>query len=134
MSGYNRDLQQLKQLMFDAFAEISQCIDIMIVMLNNIKVRKNITENPLYNNIFSTEEVNRLVRQGIPFRDAYKAVSGMVRNSSFSKTTLADYVHEGSIGNLCNKEIADLFSKRMGSFKNTPASDLAEKMLAYTTR
>jgi argininosuccinate lyase len=134
MSGYNRDLQQLKQLMFDAFAEINQCIEIMIVMLNNIKVRKNITENPLYNNIFSTEEVNRLVRQGIPFRDAYKAVSGMVRNSSFSKTTLADYVHEGSIGNLCNKEIADLFSKRMDSFKNTPASELAEKMLTYTTR
>jgi argininosuccinate lyase len=132
MSGYNRDLQQLKQLMFDAFAEISQCIEIMIVMLNNIKVRKNITENPLYNNIFSTEEVNRLVRQGIPFRDAYKAVSGMVRNSSFSKTTLADYVHEGSIGNLCNKEIADLFNKRMDSFKNTPASVLAEKMLSYT--
>jgi argininosuccinate lyase len=134
MSGYNRDLQQLKQLMFDAFAEISQCIEIMIVMLNNIKVRKNITENPLYNNIFSTEEVNRLVRQGIPFRDAYKAVSGMVRNSSFSKTTLADYVHEGSIGNLCNKEIADLFNTRMVSFKNTPASVLAEKMLSYTTR
>jgi argininosuccinate lyase len=134
MSGYNRDLQQLKQLMFDAFAEVSQCIEIMIVMLNNIKVRKNITENPLYNNIFSTEEVNRLVRQGIPFRDAYKAVSGMVRNSSFSKTTLADYVHEGSIGNLCNKEIADLFNARMVSFKNTPASVLAEKLLAYTSR
>jgi argininosuccinate lyase len=130
-SGYNRDLQQLKYLMFDAFAEIKECIEIMIVMLNNIKVRKNITENPLYNNIFSTEEVNRLVRQGIPFRDAYKAVSGMVKNSSFSKTTLADYVHEGSIGNLCNKEIALIFGKRMESFKNTSAAELAEKMMRY---
>ena len=66
-------------------ARFSECIEIMIMMLNNIKVRKNITENPLYNNIFSTEEVNRLVKQGIPFRDAYKAVSEMVKNSSFSK-------------------------------------------------
>jgi argininosuccinate lyase len=132
-SGYNRDLQQLKYLMFDSFADIQECMEIMIVMLNNIRVRKNITENPLYNNIFSTEEVNRLVKQGIPFRDAYKAVSGMVKNSSFSKTTLADYVHEGSIGNLCNKEIAMIFGKRMESFRNTSAADLAEKMMRYVS-
>lgn len=130
-SGYNRDLQQLKQLMFDAFSEVQECIGIMQVMLNNIKVRKNITENPLYNTIFSTEEVNRLVKQGIPFRDAYKAVSAMVKNSSFSKTTIGDYVHEGSIGNLCNTEIAVIFARRMNSFKNTPASELADKMLKY---
>lgn len=130
-SGYNRDLQQLKLMIFDSFREIHDCIEIMIMMLNNIKVRKNITENPLYNNIFSTEEVNRLVKQGIPFRDAYKAVSDMIKNSSFSKTTLSDYVHEGSIGNLCNTEIAGIFDKRMQSFKNIPASELAEKMMGY---
>ena len=132
-SGYNRDLQLLKQLVFDAFGEMRECIEIMLLMLNNIKVRKNITENPLYNTIFSTEEVNRLVKQGIPFRDAYKAVSEMVKNSSFSKTTLVDYVHEGSIGNLCNKEIADLFENRMKSFKNTSAAELAEKMMVHVT-
>ena len=132
-SGYNRDLQQLKLLVFEAFAELHECIEIMIMMLNNIKVRKNITDNPLYNNIFSTEEVNRLVKQGIPFRDAYKAVSGMVKNSSFSKTTLADYVHEGSIGNLCNKEIAGIFNKRMESFRNKSAVELAEKMMGHVT-
>jgi argininosuccinate lyase len=132
-SGYNRDLQQLKALMFDSFAEMHECIEIMIMMLNNIKVRKNITENPLYNNIFSTEEVNRLVKQGIPFRDAYKAVSGMVRNSSFSKTTLSDYVHEGSIGNLCNEEIADIFGKRMAGFRNISAAELADRMMKYVS-
>jgi argininosuccinate lyase len=133
-SGYNRDLQLLKQLVFDAFREMKECIEIMILMLNNIKVKKNITENPLYNTIFSTEEVNRLVKQGIPFRDAYKAVSEMVKNSSFSKTTIYDYVHEGSIGNLCNKEIADIFEKRMESFKNTSAADLADKMMKHVTK
>ena len=132
-SGYNRDLQLLKQLMFGAFEEINECIKIMLLMLNNIKVRKNITENPLYNSIFSTEEVNRLVKQGIPFRDAYKAVSQMVKNSSFSKTHLSDYVHEGSIGNLCNKEIAELFESRMASFNSTPAEELAEKLMKYVT-
>jgi len=116
-SGYNRDLQLLKQLVFDAFDEMKECISIMILMLNNIKIRKNITENPLYNTIFSTEEVNRLVKQGIPFRDAYKAVSEMVKNSSFSRTAIDDYVHEGSVGNLCNEEIAAIFNDRLKCFK-----------------
>ena len=132
-SGYNRDLQLLKQLIFDAFKEITDCIEIMLLMLNNIKVKKNITENPLYNTIFSTEEVNRLVRQGMPFRDAYKSVAEMVKNSSFSKTTVTDYVHEGSIGNLCNKEIAELFEARMKDFKNTTAAELADKMMHHVT-
>jgi argininosuccinate lyase len=130
-SGYNRDLQLLKQLMFDAFDEMKECIEIMILMLNNIKVRKNITENPLYNTIFSTEEVNRLVKQGIPFRDAYKAVSEMVKNSSFSRTAIADYLHEGSIGNLCNDEIAAIFNERLKCFKNKSAAEMAEKMMGY---
>ena len=133
-SGYNRDLQLLKQLIFGAFDEVRECIEIMLLMLNNIKIRKNITENPLYNTIFSTEEVNRLVKQGIPFRDAYKAVSDMVKNSSFSKTSLSDYVHEGSIGNLCNKEIAEIFESRITSFKSTTAVELAAKMMQHVTR
>jgi argininosuccinate lyase len=105
----------------------------MLLMLNNIKIRKNITENPVYNTIFSTEEVNRLVKQGIPFRDAYKAVSQMVKSSTFSRTHLSDYVHEGSIGNLCNKEIALLFESRVKSFRSTPAPELAEKLMRYVT-
>ncbi|MCE5346960.1 MAG: argininosuccinate lyase [Bacteroidales bacterium] len=133
MSGYNRDLQLLKQLVFNGFSEVEECIEIMLLMLNNIKVKKNITENPLYNTIFSTEEVNRLVRQGMPFRDAYKAVAAMVKNSSFSRTSLSDYVHEGSIGNLCNKEIAEIFGERMKYFKNTTAAEFADKMMRHVT-
>jgi argininosuccinate lyase len=130
-SGYNRDLQLLKQLMFDAFDELRECIEIMLLMLNNINIRKNITENPLYNTIFSTEEVNRLVKDGIPFRDAYKAVSEMVKSSTFSRTTLSDYAHEGSIGNLCNEEIAKIFNERMKPFKNKSAAEMADKMMGY---
>jgi len=130
-SGYNRDLQLLKQLIFDAFADIQESVEIMLLMLRNIRIRKNITDNPLYNSIFSTEEVNRLVKQGIPFRDAYKAVSEMVRNSSFSRTSVSDYIHEGSIGNLCNSEIAKVFSGRMECFKNKSAQEMAEKLMGY---
>ena len=88
----------------------------------------------MYNSIFSTEEVNRLVKEGMPFREAYKAVSEMVRNSSFSKTSITDYVHEGSIGNLCNKEIADIFNQRIKCFKNISAAELADKMMKHVTK
>lgn len=130
-SGYNRDLQLLKQLIFDAFADLQESVEIMLLMLRNIRIRKNITENPLYNTIFSTEEVNRLVKEGIPFRDAYKAVAEMVKGSSFSRTSVSDYIHEGSIGNLCNREIAEIFNERMKCFKNRSADDLAKKMMGY---
>jgi argininosuccinate lyase len=103
----------------------------MLLMLGNIKIRKNITDNSLYNTIFSTEEVNRLVKQGIPFRDAYKAVSEMVKSSSFSKTSISDYVHEGSIGNLCNSETAKIFNERMKIFKNKSAEEMARKLMEY---
>jgi argininosuccinate lyase len=128
-SGYNRDLQMLKPMIFNAFKEIGECIDIMVFMLGGIKIKRNITENPLYNSIFSTEEVNRLVRSGIPFRDAYKAVAGMIKNNQFSRTHPGDYSHEGSIGNLCNPEIRKRAEKVMKTFRDTSIGDLEEKLM-----
>jgi argininosuccinate lyase len=128
-SGYNRELQLLKQPVFNAFSDIRECIGIMILMLDNIRLRENITENPLYNAIYSTEEVNRLVRDGIPFRDAYRTVAESVRKGIFKKTVLADYTHEGTVGKLCNEEIRNLFEKRIKSFKSKPAGELIEKLM-----
>jgi argininosuccinate lyase len=130
-SGYNRDLQLLKSLIFRAFDDMSETVDILIFMLGGIKVRRNITDDPIYNSIFSTEEVNRLVRSGIPFRDAYKAVAGMVKTGTFSRTQPTDYTHEGSIGNLCNAEIGRRASKIMEAFKNTPIEDIETRLMKH---
>jgi len=128
-SGYNRELQLLKQLIFNAFTDIRECIDIMIMMLDHIKLNEEITGNPLYNSIYSTEEVNRLVKQGVPFRDAYKRVSEMIGKGVFAKTSINEYTHEGSIGNLCNKEIAKIFEERMNCFKSKSSAELVEKII-----
>jgi argininosuccinate lyase len=130
-SGYNRDLQLLKSMIFNSFTDIGECLDMMIFMLGGIKVRRNIIENPIYNPIFSTEEVNRLVKSGIPFRDAYKAVSGMLKNGSFSRTQPSDYTHEGSIGNLCNKEVKERAEKIMAGFKEISSKELEEELMKY---
>jgi argininosuccinate lyase len=128
-SGYNRELQLLKQLIFSAFDEIKECIDIIMIMLDHVKLNENILVNPLYNSIYSTEEVNRLVKQGIPFRDAYKRVSEMIGKGEFTKTSISEYTHEGSIGNLCNKEIAVIFEGRMSCFRSKSSAELVKKMI-----
>jgi argininosuccinate lyase len=130
-SGYHRDLQLLKQLVFDAFKEIEACVEILIFMLNGIKIRKDITANPVYNTIFSTEEVNRLVREGIPFRDAYKTVAGMIENGNFPRKSISDYNHEGSIGNLCNDRILQKTENIMKCFSGSTSAELENKLMKY---
>ena len=128
-SGYNRELQLLKQLIFNGFSDLAECLDIMILMLNNIIVKQEIAEDPLYNTIFSTEEVNRLAMKGVPFRDAYKRVSEMIGKGEFPRTSISEYTHEGSIGNLCNNEIRRIFEGRMTCFNSKSSGDLIDKMM-----
>jgi argininosuccinate lyase len=130
-SGYHRDLQLLKPLVFNAFKELEACVEILIFMLNGIKIKRDITENPLYNPIFSTEEVNRLVREGVPFRDAYKTVSEMIGKRSFPSTSVKDYSHEGSIGNLCNDRILQKTEITMRCFNGLSSAELEDKLMKY---
>ncbi len=130
-SGYHRDLQLLKPLVFDAFKEVEACVEILVFMLNGIKIRKDITENPAYNTIFSTEEINRLVREGIPFRDAYKTVAGMIETGNFSRKSISDYTHEGSIGNLCNDRILRKTENTMKCFNGSTSEELENKLMKY---
>ena len=130
-SGYHRDLQLLKSMIFNAFTELEECVEILIFMMDGIKIRKNITDDPAYNPIFSTEEVNRLVKNGIPFRDAYKTVSLMVESGTFPRTSVKDYCHEGSIGNLCNDKILQRAENTMKCFKGSSAAEIADKLMKY---
>lgn len=128
-SGYNRDFQLLKHLLFNGFSEVRESVEIIILMMENIKVREDILKSPLYNNIYSTEEVNKLVRKGIPFRDAYKMVAEKIKKSDFSVTSLSDYTHAGTIGNLCNEDISLYFETAMKEFRIKSPEELAKKIL-----
>jgi argininosuccinate lyase len=128
-SGYHRDLQLLKSLVFNTFTELGECVEILIFMLDGIKIRRNITDSPAYNPIFSTEEVNRLAKEGIPFRDAYKTVSGMIENNSFPTKSIKDYSHEGSIGNLCNDKILKRTENIMNCFKGSSSTEIEGKLM-----
>lgn len=104
-SGYHRDLQLLKEHLFPAFATIRDCLQMAGLMLSNMEVKKDLLKDEKFKYLFSVEEVNKLVNQGMPFRDAYKKVGRDIESGKFTYDTHIQHTHEGSIGNLCNMEI-----------------------------
>lgn len=117
-SGYHRDMQLTKECLFPAIISLKNCLEILLVMLDNIIVKKDILQDEKYLNLFTVEEVNKLVLQGIPFRDAYIEISKRVKNNTFEANILeVNHTHEGSVGNLCNDKILDGFNDKIKCFK-----------------
>ena len=104
--GYNRDLQLMKDIVFPATRELIECLDMADFMLGQIRVKDNILDDKLYDYIFTVEDVNRLVLDGMPFRDAYRKIGIDVQNGEYNPTRSVSHTHIGSIGNPANKEIA----------------------------
>jgi argininosuccinate lyase len=106
-SGYHRDMQLTKEVLFPALDELHACIDMMKLMINAMSVKPGILQDEKYKYLFSVEKVNELVNQGIPFRDAYAAVGNMIDQGKFEfdASKSLNHTHEGSIGNLCNEGI-----------------------------
>ena len=104
--GYHRDFQLLKDILFPALELMHKCLYMSGYMLDNIRVNSHILDSPLYDHLFTVEEVNRRVLAGTPFRDAYKAVGQEVNAGTFKADRTVHHTHIGSIGNLCNDMIA----------------------------
>lgn len=116
-SGYHRDLQLLKEHLFPAFQTLKDCLQMAALMLSNISVKENILNNEKYKYAFSVEEVNKLVLQGVPFRDAYKKVGLDIEAGKFNYNTNLNHTHEGSIGNLCNDKIEANMQQTLSAFE-----------------
>ena len=127
-SGYFRDLQIIKEVFLPAFRELKDCLQMTTYIMNEIKVNEHILDDDKYLLIFSVEEVNRLVREGMPFRDAYKKVGLDIEAGNFSHDKTVHHTHEGSIGNLCNAEISALMQQTVEGF-NFCGMEEAEKAL-----
>lgn len=115
-SGYHRDLQLLKEQIIPVINDLKDCLVLAELMLKNTEVKKNILEEPKYKLAFSVEVVNKLVLQGVPFRDAYKQVAYDIKEGKFVPETKINHTHEGSIGNLCNQQIGKKYDEVASSF------------------
>ena len=115
-SGYHRDLQLLKEQMIPALSDLKACLTLAELMLQQIKIKSNILDNPRYQLVYSVEVVNKLVTGGMPFRDAYKQVAKDIEAGKFTPVTQLAHTHEGSIGNLCNDQIERKFDQALTMF------------------
>lgn len=112
-SGYQRDLQLLKASLLPAIQTLKSCLELLLFSIKNVQVNKTILEDPKYDYLFTVEEVNKLVQDGVAFRDAYKIVGAKVEKGEFKPHKEVNHTHIGSIGNLCLEEIKDKMEKAL---------------------
>ena len=128
-SGYFRDLQLIKENFLPAFDEIISILNMVNSMVSQIKVNNKILEDKRYELMFSVEEVNRLALEGVPFRDAYKQVGLAIERGEFTPSNSVNHTHEGSIGNLCNDKIKELFYSTLEQFNFKTYHKAFDKLL-----
>ena len=129
--GYFRDLQIIKELFLPAFESLKECIGMATYIIERIEVNKDILADSRYDAMFSVEEVNRLATEGMPFRDAYKKVGLDIEAGNFTPCKEIHHTHEGSIGNLCNKEICALMENIYSSMDFDKANKAEEALLGH---
>ncbi|MBQ1646568.1 MAG: argininosuccinate lyase [Prevotella sp.] len=127
--GYFRDLQIIKEVFLPAFDELEDCLQMAAYIINKMEVDEHILDNPMYDPIFSVEEVNKLAANGMPFRDAYKTVGLAIENGTFKADKHIHHTHEGSIGNLCNDRIAELMNNIISQFHFEKVDEAERKLL-----
>ncbi len=127
--GYFRDLQIIKEVFLPAFDDLKDCLQMAAYIINKMEVNEHILDNPIYDPMFSVEEVNRLAREGMPFRDAYKKVGLDIEAGHFTPNKNIHHTHEGSIGNLCNDKIQALMDDVVSGFQFQKMEEAVKKLL-----
>ena len=128
-SGYFRDLQIIKESFIPSFDELKDCLLMTTRMMHEVEVNEHILDDDKYKLLFSVEEVNRLVSEGLPFRDAYKKVGLAIESGNFTPSANIHHTHEGSIGNLCNEAIDVMKQQVISSFHFERALEAEQKLI-----
>ncbi|MBS1617714.1 MAG: argininosuccinate lyase [Bacteroidetes bacterium] len=110
-SGYHRDMQLTKDITFPAIDSIKDCLSMLLYVLRDVQVRRDILDDKIFDHLFSVEEINKQVVNKIPFRDAYRSVGDSINNGTFHPSRDLTHTHEGSISRLCTSEIRDMMDR-----------------------
>ncbi len=128
-SGYHRDLQLLKESLFPALKNLKDCLRMATLMIENISVKNDILSDEKYKYLFTVEEMNKLVLEGMPLRDAYKKIGIEVEQNTFTTDRTIAHSHQGSIGNLQNEQIRNMMDKVVGRFDFQKVNDALQRLL-----
>jgi argininosuccinate lyase len=129
-SGYHREMQLLKELLFPALQSLKDCLRMAHLMLSNIDIKENILADDKYKYLFSVEEVNKLVLSGVPFRDAYKKVGLDIEQGKYNPERSVNHSHEGSIGNPGNDHIVRMMNETLNGFSFDKVDRAVKELLA----
>lgn len=128
-SGYHRDMQLLKEAIITCIDELNECLRMINIVIGSVRVNPAILHDPLYHPLLSTIEVNRLVRAGVPFRQAYRQVAKSYSSAKYELPSVNEFTHQGSIGNLCTERIKARIKVITGKNSIPDRDQLAEKLL-----
>lgn len=124
-TGYHRDFQLLKEILFPAFQKMDELLDIIEYTIPRLEIKEGITDDEKYNYLLTVDSVNELVKKGVPFRKAYLEVGRLLEDGSYKKPEQLDHTHEGSLGNL---GIAVIKKKVEAMRLNNPYSEVQVKI------
>ncbi len=110
-SGYHREMQLAKGPIIEAINELKACLDLFTFSLKEIQVRENILDDPKYQYVFSVDTLNEWVKEGMPFRDAYKKMGEAIANGDYQASKKLYHTHLGSLGNLALESIQSKMEK-----------------------
>lgn len=110
-SGYHREFQLLKEKMIVAFEDVKDILEIFEFAIKQIIVKPVDPNDDKYKFLFTVDNMNTLVENGIAYRDAYREIGAKVENGTYVPDTTKKHTHAGSIHNLCLKEIRDKFNR-----------------------
>ena len=116
-SGYHRDVQLTKEILFPSIEEMKNCLIILTEVIKVMEVKEGLLDDNKYDLLFSVEALNKLVNDGVAFRDAYQIIGNQVQEGTFAfKRESLHHTHEGSISNLCLDQIQMEMQKSLQKF------------------
>jgi argininosuccinate lyase len=130
-SGYHREMQLIKEIIMPALDDFSETLSVATFMIKNLKIKENLLDDSKFDLLFSVENVNKKVIEGMPFRDAYRAIGGEIEAGTYQPIKTLNHTLEGSIGNLCNPEIKEMMDNVIQSFNFEKVHQAFEDLLNY---
>ena len=134
--AYNKDMQEDKELTFDAIDTVKNCIELFTGMISTMKLNKeNMKKSAVNGFTNATDCADYLVNHGVPFRDAHGIVGQLVlycieKNISLDDLSLEEY---HSVSTVFEDDIYDAISlKTCVEKRNTigaPGPDAMEKVI-----
>ena len=130
-SGYHRDMQLIKEILIPAIHEMKECLSMSSFLIEHMKVRTELLDDPKYDVIFSVENVNQRVMEGVPFRDAYKEIGLAIEAGQFKPIRNLKHTLLGSLGNPAQNEIEKTWEKTKRAFHFEKVHVAYDALLTY---